>query len=279
VESGADGLYTIPLLSPGLYDISVSRTGYTTATVAGQRLAVASTLQINVELRLVTDQWGTENGRFFTTSDGRLIHYYADDLDELGKAVTAPLDARAVNLNATLSYFVGYEELNRFPLAGRDAYALLVALPGVTADNATARGLGFSVNGQRPSASNFLLDGLENNNDLITGNLTTISPEALEEYRISTNNFSAEYGHTSGFVANAITRSGGSEWHGAGYFYMKNDALNANGYRNPPRPGLVLNRLPLKQLQPGFQAGGPLIKERHFASLAFEYLRVHSYRD
>ena len=86
---------------------------------------------------------------------------------------------------------------------------MLVTQPGVTSDAATGRGLGLAVNGQRPSASNFLLDGVENNNYLITGPLITVAPEAIQEYRVSTNNFSAEYGRTSGFVANAITRSGG----------------------------------------------------------------------
>ena len=84
------------------------------------------------------------------------------------------------------------------PLAGRDVYNMLVTQPGVTSDAATARGLGLSANGQRPSASNFMLDGLENNNYLITGPLVTVAPEQIEEYRISTNNFSAEYGRTSG---------------------------------------------------------------------------------
>ena len=74
-----------------------------------------------------------------------------------------------------------------------------MTLPGVTTDTSTGRGLGLSVNGQRPSASNFLLDGLENNNYLITGPTITLVPESVQEYRISTNNYSAEYGRTVGF--------------------------------------------------------------------------------
>ena len=84
---------------------------------------------------------------------------------------------------------------------------MLLLLPDVTSDAATARGLGFSVNGQRPSSSNYLLDGTENNNLLVTGPLSAAVPEFIQEYRVSTSDYSAEYGRTSGFVANAITRS------------------------------------------------------------------------
>src|SRR6202035_755804 len=104
----------------------------------------------------------------------------------------------------------------------------LVLQPNVAADTTTARGIGVSVGGQRPSASNFLLDGLENNNQLITGPLATVAPEAVQEFRISTNNFSAEYGWTTGYIANAVTKAGTNQWHGLGYFNLKNEALNAN---------------------------------------------------
>src|SRR5687768_7206385 len=122
-------------------------------------------------------------------------------------------------------------EISWLPLAGRDTYTMLVTQPGVTSDAATARGLGLSVNGQRPSASNFLLDGLENNNYLSSGPLTAAVPEFVQEYRISTNNYSAQYGRTSGFLANAMTRSGSNAFHGFGYLYFKNEALNANDFQ------------------------------------------------
>src|SRR6185437_117536 len=119
----------------------------------------------------------------------------------------------------------------------------LVSLPGVNADNGTARGLGVSVAGQRPSSSNFLLDGVENNNYLVTGPLNPVAPEAVQEYRISTNNYSAEYGRTAGFVANAVTRAGGRDWQGVAYEYLKNDALNAADFQDNLTG---LGRLPLK---------------------------------
>ena len=87
---------------------------------------------------------------------------------------------------------------------------------------------------------------------LLTGPLTVIAPEAVEEYRISTNNFSAEYGRTSGFLANAITRAGGSHWHGLAYFYAKNESLNANGFAENAGG---FSRRGYKESQPGFSIG------------------------
>ncbi len=130
-----------------------------------------------------------------------------------------------------MSAVIDSKEIEQLPLDGRDVYTMLVALPGVTADAGTSRGLGVSVNGQRPSSSNYLLDGLENNNYLVTGPLTAEAPEAVQEYRISTNNYSAEYGRTSGFVANAVSRGGSNQFHGIGYEYLKNAVLNANGFQ------------------------------------------------
>src|SRR5258705_7355288 len=150
---------------------------------------------------------------------------------------------------------------------------MLVTQPGVTADTTTVRSLGLSDNGQRPSASNFLLDGLESNNYLLSGPLSPVAPEAIQEYRVSTNNFSAEYGGTSGYIANAVTRAGTSEWHGLAYLDLKNDVLNANDFQSN-LAGLA--RAPLKELQPGIQVGGPLRHQTWFVSGAYDYLRSRS---
>ncbi len=156
---------------------------------------------------------------------------------------------------------------NYLPLQARDVYSLLFALPAVTSDGEAARGLGLSVNGQRPSSSNFLLDGVENNNYLITGPLTPIAPEAIQEYRVSISDYSAQYGRTNGYIANAVTRAGSDEYHGVGYFYFGNEALDANTFqRNLIGLGRPLDRA----LRPGFQAGGPILRKRLYASGAYE---------
>ena len=102
-----------------------------------------------------------------------------------------------------------------------------------------------------------------------------MAPEAIQEYRISTNNFSAEYGRTSGFLANAITRTGGEQFHGVAYFYLENEALNANAFQQ----NLIgAPRSIDKQDQPGFFVGGPILKNRLFFSSAYEYFRSRGER-
>jgi hypothetical protein len=275
------GLYTLALLSPGTYELRAVAPGFQPQVVAEQKLDVASRIDVTFRLRPAYDVWGNKTDAFLTTGNDRMVHYYAADLRNLETTKVEFLGAATSNLNATVSYLVDKPALDALPLAGRDAYALLVTLPGVTADNGTLRGLGLSVNGQRPTASNFLLDGLENNNNLTTGNLIPVVPEQLQEYRISTSNFSAEYGRTSGFVANAITPAGGSSWHGAAYLFFRNEALNANGVRHPT-PGLQntpLPRLPVKEAEPGLQASGPLGRRSWFGSFALDVLRSASELD
>jgi tetratricopeptide (TPR) repeat protein len=148
---------------------------------------------------------------------------------------------------------------------GRDVYTAIVREPGVTSDTSTARGIGVVVNGQRPSSSNFLLDGSENNNSLLSGPLLTIPPEAVQEFRFSTGNFSAEYGRTSGFVVNAVTRSGGTRWHGIGYLDFNGGALNANDFQ---RNAAALGRLPFHQEYFGVEAGGPAPLRKRWLFLA-----------
>ncbi|PWU08651.1 MAG: hypothetical protein C5B51_07510 [Terriglobia bacterium] len=197
-----------------------------------------------------------------------VLPLYGPDVDTSRTATFEPTLGMRGILDTSVSYMIDPGQVANLPLAGRDVYALLVTLPGVTTDTSTGRGLGLSVNGQRPSASNFLLDGLENNNYLITGPAATIAPEAVQEYRISTNNYSAEYGRTAGFLANAVTRTGGRHWHGLGYLNFINEVFGANDFQRN-RAGLP--RPPHKQWQPGISAGGPAGVRNLFASGSLEY--------
>ncbi|MGH8246174.1 MAG: hypothetical protein ACREUU_07055, partial [Gammaproteobacteria bacterium] len=130
---------------------------------------------------------------------------------------------------------------------------------------------GFSVNGQRVASSNFLLDGIDNNDLLVTGPATRVSADAVKEYRMNTNNYSAEFGRASGFIANAITRSGTNSLHGTAYEFFNNDRLNANSFANNLEG---LPKLPFRQNQYGVSVGGPIRRDRMFFFGNFE--RFHS---
>jgi hypothetical protein len=305
VVATAEGFYAIPLLPPGQYALraaaqskpgsldpcvpllapgrSASTAGslatalYQPQEIHELRLPVAGRLDLNFDLRPTSSLWqkGLSRSYFFPESE-TVLTFYGPDVDTSRYGTfTANVGNRGA-LQATISNVIEPEQLRGLPFSGRDVYTMLVTQPGVASDAATGRGLGLSASGQRPSASNFMLDGVENNNSLVTGPLTALAPEAVQDYRVSTSNFSAEYGRTAGYLANAITRSGGNAWHGIGYFNFKNDALNANEFERN-RHGL--ERVPLKESQLGYHVGGPLKRDRLFFSSAFEYLRNRSLQE
>ncbi len=273
-SADASGYYYLPLLSPGFYRIRVTAPDFQSQELQELELTVAARVDLDFKLRPLSDVW--ESGEYksvFLPGQKTIVTFYGPDVDSSKSGSFDAQKGRSGALESTISEVIDSGEIGNLPLSGRDVYTMLVTQPGVTSDAATGRGLGLSVNGQRPAASNFLLDGVENNNYLITGPLTVVAPEAIQEYRISTNNFSAEYGRTSGFVANAITRSGSDQFHGVGYFYIKNEALNANGFQENR---LGIRRIPAKEDQPGFVVGGPILKNRLYFSSAYEYFRSRS---
>jgi len=277
VNTSPAGYYSAASLPPGLYSIRATASSYQAQESFGLELAVAGTREVNFRLRPLSDVWESgEQRSVFLPGTRSLVTFYGPDVDASRTSYLQSNRGRRGSLEATVSEVIDPLEIRELPLAGRDVYTVLVTQPGVTADSATARGLGLAANGQRPSASNFYLDGVQNNNFLITGPQVSVAPEPVQEYRVSTNNFSAEYGGASGFVANAVTRAGTNSWHGLGYFYLKHHWLNANGFQQ--------NRLgiskPFQQdNQPGFQVGGPLIRNRLFFSSALESLRGRTQSD
>jgi hypothetical protein len=270
--SGASGYYNAPLLPPGKYRVRVEADGYQSQEIFELELPVAGRLELDFWLQPLRELWGAGTYRTVRLAGSDLaVTFFGPDIDYERLELLEPSQAKAGVLEATVSYVVDPEQIESLPLAGRDVYTILLAMPGVASESGTARGIGLSVVGERAAATNFLLDGVSNNNRLITGPLAPVPAEAIQEYRVSTNNFSAEYGGTSGFIANAVTRSGGSGFHGLAYFDVRNEVLNANGFQENLK-GML--RRPAKELQFGYQTGGPVVKEVLFWSSAFE--RLHS---
>ena len=264
------GFYTLPPLPPGEYELSATADGYQPAVMHHIELPVSGRVELNFELRMLRRAWeGTNSGRAYFGS-GYVVDFYGPDIALLSRYVDPPRPT-AGTLESTASYVIEPEQLRDLPFQGRDAYTMLVMLPGVSADAPTARGLGLSVNGQRSYSTQFLLDGVGANNQLISGPLLSVPPEAIQEYRISTNNWSAEFGGTSGVIANAVTRAGGNEWHGLGYLNIKNDVLNASDFQDNLSGW---GRRPEKEIQPGLSLGGPILRQRLFLSNSIELFRA-----
>ena len=160
------------------------------------------------------------------------------------------------------------------PLNGR-AYADLALLtPGVRRSNITARDASFNVNGLRSSLNNFMVDGVDNNaygtsNQGFSNQIVQLNPDAVEEFRVVTNNFSAEYGRAGGAVVNASVRSGTNAFHGSAWEFIRNTKLNAVGFFRPStgvKPVLVQNQF-------GAAFGGPIRKDKTFFFVDYEGLR------
>ena len=265
--------FTVPSLSPGTYRIRVSAPGYQSQEARALELPVAARFELNFRMRPLSDVWEQRQFRSLVLPESQqALGIYGLDVDTSRSVVFDPNRGLVTPLDNSLSEVVSHVDIDNLPLLGRDVYTMLLLLPDVTSDAATARGLGFSVNGQRPSSSNYLLDGTENNNLLVTGPLSAAVPEFIQEYRVSTSDYSAEYGRTSGFVANAITRSGGDQWHGQGYFYFENDSLNANDFQ---ANASGFQRTPFTEIQPGLFVAGPLLRKRLFLSAGFQEVRSH----
>lgn len=266
--SDNNGFYVLPLLPPGYYSIRVTAGGYQSQEAQELELAVAGRLEVNFLMRPLNDVW--EAGLYrsiFLPGSQTIVTFYGPDVDPSHSGNFEGVRGQQGALESSVSEVVDPVEVDNLPLQGRDVYSLLFALPAVTSEGQAALGLGLSVNGQRPSSSNFLLDGVENNNYLITGPLTPIAPEAIQEYRVSISDYSAQYGRTNGYIANAVTRAGSDQYHGVAYFYFGNEALDANTFqRNLIGLGRPLDRAP----RPGFQAGGPLLRKRLYISGAYE---------
>lgn len=271
------GYFTLPLLSPGFYHLRIEAPNFQPQEIADVELAVSGRLDFNFQLRPLSDVW--EKGLYNSSvlaGTNTIVTFFGPDVDPNKTGSFEAPRGDESSLDASMSAVIDQQLIMNLPLDGRDVYALLALQPGVTADSTTGRGLGLAVVGQRTSESNFLLDGLQNNNSIITGPLQPLVPEAVEEYRISTNNYSAEYGATSGFIANAITRSASTRWHVLFYDYQQSDALNANGWQENAS---AFPRQPEKQTEPGVAIGGPILKNRWFISGVFDLTRYRTKSD
>lgn len=268
--TNAQGQYVLPFLLPGSYTLRIQAAGYRPVLRRGLELHVSQREVADFELQeLASDLAGLPSEALSRGSVGLI--YGPDAEVRLGIVDDRPpllTDATS----STVSGIVDELPIRELPLVGRDVYSLFVALPGVTSDNATQRGQGFSVNGFPVSSSNYLLDGVDNNIIRTTSAATIPPPAAIQEYRLSTSNFSAEYGRGA-FVANVVTVAGGNRWHGSLFEFLINEVLNANSFQNNAS---ALPRAPFKEHQFGFSLGGPLRRERIFAFLALEAQQARS---
>ena len=171
------------------------------------------------------------------------------------------------------------EQIVNLPLNGRSYANLALLTPGVRESSqngitTAGREASFNVNGLRNTVNNFLLDGVDNNaygtsNQSFSSQVVQVSPDAIAEFKVQTNTYSAEFGRSGGAVINASYRSGTNQFHGNLWEYNRNTALNAVGFFKPVggvKPPLIRNQF-------GFTFGGPVIKDHTFFFLDYEGFR------
>jgi hypothetical protein len=245
VQSNGSGNYTFPALGPGEYTVSTQATGFNTQT------------ETNVHL----DANQNVNAAFSLQAG-------AADQTITVTAATTLVDTRESQVDETVSQ----KRIQDLPLNGRDPYSLVLLVPGVTHYGAQAPtgdqfGTTFNVNGNRANSNTEYLDGAFDSSIYTGGGNLLPNPDALQEFRILTANFDAEYGRFPGAVVNAITRSGTNSFHGQIHEYNRNSALTAKSYFNA-------NVTPLNQNQFGGSIGGPIIRDKAFFFLSYEGLKI-----
>ena len=244
-KTDASGMYLFVELAPGDYQLSASPAGFTPVRTEGVRVEVDHRVRLDVRVALA------------------------------GKDEKILVQGRALDLNTEsgeLGTVLDQSRIELLPLNQRDFLQLALLTPGVTppvqGSELSSRGtFAMHANGGREEANNYLLDGVDNNDSDNGGYVLQPSIDAIQEFKIATNSYSAEYGKASAGQVNVITRSGSNNLHGTAYDYLRNRDLDArNFFDGADRAQYIRNQF-------GAGAGGAIRKDRTFFYANFEGLR------
>jgi hypothetical protein len=245
------GEYVASPLRVGRYTVTVEHPGFKKSVTPPVDLDVQQRIALNVALQV-----GQISESIEVTAATPLLE---TETSELGQVVD---NKRMANL----------------PLNGRNFAQLALLTAGTAPSEPGARdegGFGFSANGARSLQNNFLLDGVDNNSnlpDLLNETNYVIQPsvEAIEEFKVQTNAYSAEFGRGNGAIINATIKSGTNQFHGSAYEFLRNEKLDAKNFFDDPSSPIA----PYKQNQFGFTIGGPIVRNRAFFFADYEGLRI-----
>ena len=237
------GYYTIPVLPASTYRVSVQASGFKSVSRSALKLDVEQILQADfvLEVGLVSERVEVKG--------------------------TSPL---LQTLEGSLSTVVGQRVLTEFPLNGRSFQDLVSLGAGVVpTTRATRIGIGdVSVNGARYQSNNYLLDGADNNSNIFNNQNSEPTayappPDALSEFKVMTNSYSAEYGRGAGAAISATIRSGSNEFHGSAYEFLRNNQLDARSF-------FAIRNDQLRRNQFGGTLGGPIVRNKSFFFFSYE---------
>lgn len=248
-KTGSDGSYRVDPLAVGYYGITVAMQGFDTAKAQGVQTLVGATTTQNFSLKVGS------------TTESVEVSAEAPLLDSLKTDVSQNITPR---------------EVQDLPMIGRDVANLAYLAPGVKAadsyDPTKNRYAILSVNGSGGRNVNVTVNGVDNKDNTVGGPVMQLPLEAVQEFAISTQRFSAANGRSEGAAINMITKSGSNNYHGSFFSFFRDQALNADQH---PTPDQTANP-PYSRQQFGGSVGGPFIKDKFFGFFAIERQREHT---
>src|SRR6185436_14942903 len=251
--TAADGNYEFATVRPGIYIVSAEKSGFSMALMDNVQVQVAARLRVDLQMSV-----GQLTERVVVTAVSPLVQ---TDTSQRSQVITST-------------------QIQELPLNGREYSSLALLTTGVRqsalnrSTNGTPREGAFNVNGLRSTFNNFMIDGVDNNaygtsNQGFSNQVMQPPPDAISEFRVVTNNQSAEYGRAAGATVNVAYRSGANQFHGDAWEFFRDTKLNATTFFVPADG----QKPPLRRNQYGGVFGGPIRKNKAFFFGDFEGFR------
>src|SRR3954469_15465873 len=257
VISDSTGEYNVPSLPPGMYNLSGELKGFKKVSIAGIRLNVDQKARVDLKL----------------------------DVGDIAESVQVQAAVPLVQTDSSeLGATVNETQVKDLPLNGRDFAQLARLIPGVPrgvpgsnndgpSNEGWRESSAFVANGMRTRDNNFLLDGVDNNELNLNTVIIFPSVDAIEEFKVQTSTYSAEFGRANGGVVNLQIKSGTNQFHGSGFEFLRNDKFDANDLFNNkfgrPKPAF-------RQNQFGGTLGGPIRRDKTFFFMDYQGWRVRN---
>ncbi len=265
--TGSAGTYQFPNVPVGRYTVKIDLPGFQSQVRPEVGVRLTSTVVVDFVLTL-----GQVQESLTVSGVGETL-----------SLASSQIDTRVENLR-----------IAEVPTLGRDVQSLVLLAPGVAPTGAGVSGSGvnliggssnnfgqvgtsFSSNGQRARSNNYQIDGIDDNDPARSGGRQAVIQDAVQELVLLQNNFSAEYGRTVGAVVNLITKSGTNQLRGSGFWFLRDETLNALNNLDAARRGTPgFERPPFDFTQVGGSVGGPLARNRSFFFGAYQYQTIES---
>ncbi len=243
------GMYSFPSVPVGPYTVTIEMQGFRTARLLKNVLQVNTPLTVDVTL----------------------------ELGQLSDVVSVEGSADVIQTaNATIGNVVTSKAATELPLNGRNPLALLVLEPGVVQRSYGGAGSGIHVNGSRDRAYNVTIDGIEANESTVPNpmsNLYRLTPDNIQEFKVTTSNATPEEGRNSGANISVATRQGSNAFHGTAFWFLRNTALNSNEFfanaQGAQKPDIKMN-------QYGAEISGPIKRNKTFFFFSWADQKVNT---